>query len=72
MEGYRIFARHVEGPMEWLLGVWSVCKGCMDNVQRAHGGGVEGVQRVCRGCAGVAWKSIEWLLGVQSGTWTGC
>ena len=46
VEGYRIFARYVEGPMEWLLGVWMVCKGSMDDVQR----GSRGVQRVCRGC----------------------
>ena len=68
MEGYRIFARYVEGPMEWLLGVWMVCKGSMDDVQR----GYRGVQRVCRGCAEGAWRSMEWLLGVQNGTWTGC
>ena len=43
-----------------VKGAWIMCRG----VQRAHGGGVEGVKRVCRGCA-------EWLLGAQSGTWTG-
>ena len=54
--------------MEWLLGVSMVCKGSMDDVQR----GYRGVQRVCRGCAEGAWRSIEWLLGVQNRTWTGC
>ena len=50
MEGYRMVARCVEGPMEWLLGAWRAHRVYMEGPMEW----LPGAQRVCGGYRMVA------------------